>query len=258
MGNISLSIDTEPDLYSLNYKSIIEGIPPLIDILNKYNIKATFFITGDVLERYPNQFKKLMREGHEIALHGYRHKRFDILSNVKKQEDIKKSINLYKKIFKKNPTGFRAPQHSIDDETLKILKINNIQYDSSLTPWNFYHIIFFWKIKQRFFNNFKKMKINKTNGIYEIPASSFFFPFSSITIRVLPKSLLKIYLYLISKYKNSIFLMHSWDLIDIPKSKLSKFFPSKRFINNLDYSLNYLSKKNQFITINKLIPPIKT
>lgn len=258
MSNFYISIDTEPDLHGTSFKGISAGIPNLIKILDKYKIKATFFVTGDVLRSYPKYFKKLKKQGHEIAIHGYRHERLDDLSNLKKEENIRKSVELYKKIFNTYPKGFRAPQHSIDEKTLELLKKYGFKYDSSLTPWNFYHIIFFWKIKQKFLNNFKRMKPHKIDGFSEIPCSSLFFPFSSLTIRILPKFILKIYLYFISKFQNSIFLMHSWDLIDIPKSKISQFIGPKKFISKFDYSLNYLSKKGKFSILEKLVPPIHT
>jgi hypothetical protein len=257
MNNFYISVDTEPDLHNpFSFNGITKGILKLTELLDKYQIKATFFVTADILKKYPKVFQNLKKQGHEIALHGYKHERFDDLSYNKKEELIRKSVKIYKELFKTNPLGFRAPQHSIDNETLKILEKYDFKYDSSLTPWNFYHIFFFWKIKIKFFHNFKSMRLHKIGKIYEIPSSSMFFPFSALTIRVLPKFLLKIYLYFVSKLNNPVFLMHSWDVIDIPKSKLSRLFPPNVFLSKLDYSFSYLSKKGNFSIIKNLIPPI--
>ena len=136
---ISISIDIEPDIHTDKYSSL-KALPEFLKILNKYNVKATFFTTCDCLEKEPLIFKKIKKHGHEISLHGYEHKRFDVLSVKNKEIQIKKSIACFKKHLSISPKGFRAPQHSIDDETLDILKKYKFKYDSSLIPWNLYHI----------------------------------------------------------------------------------------------------------------------
>jgi peptidoglycan/xylan/chitin deacetylase (PgdA/CDA1 family) len=252
---IAISIDIEPDIHTDKYSSL-KALPEFLKILHKYNIKATFFTTCDCLEKKPQIFKKIKKEGHEISLHGYEHKRFDVLSTRNKEIQIKKSIECFKKHLSISPKGFRAPQHSIDDKTIKILRKNNFKYDSSLIPWNLYHIIFFWKIYVKFIHNFAPMKIHKRKGLLEVPMSSFILPFSSITLRILPKSLLMIYLHLISFFKNPVFLMHSWDLIEVPNSKLYKLCPLPQFLEKLEYMLNFFSKKRKFLTIDELAHPI--
>ncbi|MEM3405617.1 MAG: polysaccharide deacetylase family protein [Candidatus Pacearchaeota archaeon] len=255
MKIISFTIDVEPDLHSNTYKGITEGIPKILSLLNKYKIKATFFVTCDCIEKYPEVFKKLIKEGHEIALHGYRHVRFDELTYKEKEENIKKSIECFKKYLKIKPKGFRAPQHSIDKETLFLLKKYKFEYDSSITPWNFYHLLFFWKIKLKLVHNFRKMKPHFWGGLKEIPISSFIMPFSSVTLRILPKYLLMIYLFFISIYKKPIFMIHSWDLINIPNSKIYKLSKKEKFISQLEILLLFFSKKRKFVTLNNL-PPI--
>jgi len=90
----------------------------------------------------------------------------------------------------------------------------------------------------------------------EVPMSSFILPFSSVTLRILPLSLLTIYLHLISFFKNPVFLMHSWDLIEIPGSKLYKLCPLPLFLKKLEYLLKFFSQKRKFSTIEELACPV--
>ena len=102
------------------------------------------------------------------------------------------------------------------------------------------------------------MKPHFRKSLLEIPISSFVLPFSSVTLRFLPKSLLKVYFSLISSYKAPVFLMHSWDLIEISGSKLYKKCPKHKFLEKFEYMLNYFSKQRKFVTLTELADPIKT
>ena len=52
----------------------VEGnVDIILELLDKYNSKATFFILGWIAERFPNVVKKIYNQGHEIACHGFNH-----------------------------------------------------------------------------------------------------------------------------------------------------------------------------------------
>ena len=256
MKFVNISIDVEQDLHKNSYEGILKGLVQLTKILNKKNIKITFFVTAKILEKYPKIFQNLKKQGHEVALHGYNHERFDELSLKRKDELLKKSIKIYKKILNENPKGFRAPQHSIDDETLFLLKKYKFKYDSSLIPWNFHHILL-PQIKVKFSNNFKKMRIHKINELYEIPITSFILPLTAFTIRLLPFSFFKIYLRVVNLFQTKIFFMHSWDFIKLKNSRLYKRCPLNDLLKRYEYMLNYFGKDNKFETLVNF-PPFQT
>lgn len=252
MKSISFSVDVEPDLRTGEYKGVIPGLLELEKLLDKYHIKPTLFVTCDCIEKYPAIFKRLKKKGWEIALHGYRHERFDNLSLQQKTNAIQYSIKCFKKYLNIAPKGFRAPQHSINQESVEVLKKFKFNYDSSIIPWNFYHILFFWKIKVKFSHHFMPMKIHKMSGLKEIPISSFIMPFSSVSLRILPKFLLRPFYYFLSLYKSPVFFIHSWDLIEVKDSKLYDLCPKDKFMSRLESMIFYFSKKKQFITMNKI------
>lgn len=248
MKNFHITIDVEPDLHTKEYSSLQE-IHLFLDLLKKYNIKSTFFVTCDCIKKNPKIFQEIKKQGHELALHGFEHRRFDNLAFDEKKSDIENSIKCFKKYLKLKPVGFRAPQHSIDSDTLDLLKQNDFRYDSSIIPWNIYHLIVFWKIKINFFHNFESMKPHKKNNLLEIPISSFLLPFSSISLRILPKLLLKVFFYFLSLYKNPVFFMHSWDLIEIPESKIYRLCPKSEYLKRFELLLDYFSKNAESETL---------
>jgi len=189
---------------------------PLLDLLYKYDIKATFFVTGIILEKNPSIISKIRREGHEIGCHGYSHKRFDELPTYDKVWEIRDFLMLSHK-NKLKVYGFRAPQFSIDKETLDILKEYNLKYDSSYAPGSFAQILFFPnKILQLSRLIFSPNKIYyHANGLKEIPVSSFIFPVSTFSIRYFPQFIFRLLVMLSSILRNEIvFLSHSWDFED--------------------------------------------
>ena len=253
---ISLTIDAEPDLHTGDYKGITKGIPRLLNILQKHNIKATFFVTADALKKNSSFFKVLQKEGHEIALHGYKHVRFDNLSTKDKKRHILEAKKIYGKILNKKPKGFRAPQLAIDNATLEILESQGFQYDSSYAPLNLFQLIFFpTKLKlwiKSTFSPTKKYKI--INNLQEIPTSSFIFPFVSLAFRMFPKPLIMVFYNIVKMfYKDQIFFAHSWDFIKLNESKIDKLCPHEKFIDRLDYFILQAIKKNKFVKMEELI-----
>lgn len=49
------------------------GLPRVLDLLDKYGIRSTFFVPGWTAEKYPESVKEIVRQGHEVAAHGYMH-----------------------------------------------------------------------------------------------------------------------------------------------------------------------------------------
>lgn len=78
-----------------------ENTQVLLDILKKYNAKATFFLIGENAKKYPDLVKKLQQEGHTIANHTYSHLKFDgdlttFMNDINACEDEIKLYNTFK------------------------------------------------------------------------------------------------------------------------------------------------------------------
>ena len=133
------SIDVE-EWYHLEYfknsktdkkKSVMDGLHTFIKIVDKHNIKASFFIVGELIQTLKKTIKNLDIEGHDIGLHSYFHKR-PVVQNINEFiKDTKDTISEMKSILPNNSFGYRSPCFAIDRERLdEVIKLG-IQYDAS-------------------------------------------------------------------------------------------------------------------------------
>ncbi|NQU73719.1 MAG: polysaccharide deacetylase family protein [Candidatus Omnitrophica bacterium] len=112
------------------------AIPRFIDLFKKHEIHATFFITGEEVNKKPvnrRLVKRLHDAGHEIANHTYHHYfNFSDLPFTTKENEILDCHKLLEDITGDKVVGYRAPCYDIDQDTLDILRDNSYLYDSSL------------------------------------------------------------------------------------------------------------------------------
>ena len=110
----------------------------LLDLLEQYDQKATFFTLGNVAAKHPELIRKIADGGHEIASHGYNHHSIFNLSPKQVREDVGSSVKILEDISGKKVIGFRAPDFSIREYLFEwyceALAENGLKYDSSLFP----------------------------------------------------------------------------------------------------------------------------
>lgn len=110
----------------------------ILDLLENYQIKATFFIVGEVAERHPELVRLIFEKGHEIGCHGFYHRPLWRLTPESFREELNRFQNIIERvlgIIKIN--GFRAPCFSLNNNTrwaLKVLIEFNYRYDASIFP----------------------------------------------------------------------------------------------------------------------------
>ena len=109
----------------------------VLALLDDAGIKATFFTLGWVAERYPALMRRIADAGHEIASHGYDHRRVFTFTPEEFRNDLKKSRELIENTSGKQVTGYRAPSFSIDARTPwahEVLAQEGYAYSSSVAP----------------------------------------------------------------------------------------------------------------------------
>lgn len=127
---ICFTIDIEPD-FSLKDKYFgINDLPMLEEIVKKYKIKLTAFVTGKTLEENEDLLEVLRNMNAEIEQHSYLHQ----IGHDSKIDDIKKGIETHERIVGKNPIGYRAPQGIITKKEVFFLEEMGILFDSSIVP----------------------------------------------------------------------------------------------------------------------------
>ena len=100
-------------------------------------VKATFFVLGWIAERYPGLVRRIQQEGHEIACHGYAHKRIYTQSKEEFRQDVKRAKSILEDITGNEVMGYRAPNYSITNKSrwaFEVLIEEGFKYDSSIFP----------------------------------------------------------------------------------------------------------------------------
>lgn len=162
MRTIALTIDIEPDCppYLRTYRGIESGLPALLEVLEKYDVKATFFITGDVASKYPKEVAELARR-YEIGCHGYSHTRFDRMTCSEAADEIGKSSAVLRRLAG-GVISFRAPNLIFPERLLGLLKDNGYLIDSSLAKYKIGHL----------YRIYSGGKDDLDNGLLRIPVSA--------------------------------------------------------------------------------------
>lgn len=110
----------------------------LIDILKENDAKATFFITGDWCDRYPEDVKQFFDAGHEIGNHSDQHPHVEGMNVNDLINDTKECSRKIKMLTGKEPTLYRAPYGEFDDSlitTLDGMGMKVIQWDVDSIDW---------------------------------------------------------------------------------------------------------------------------
>jgi polysaccharide deacetylase family protein (PEP-CTERM system associated) len=109
----------------------------ILRILEEHEVKATFYVLGWVARRFPELVRAIARQGHEVASHGYGHRRVTTQSRAEFRDDIRQSKGLLEDLTGLPVWGYRAPSYSIGLDSLWAfdeLKAAGYRYDSSVFP----------------------------------------------------------------------------------------------------------------------------
>jgi len=211
----------------------------LLELFDKYSVKATFFILGWVAERYPQLIKDIDSQGHEVACHGYSHQLIYTQTLETFKEETRRSKHILEDIVGKQINGYRAASYSITNRSLWALDIlaeAGFTYDSSIFP--VYH------------DNYGipdspgepyVLKTSRGSQLVEFPLSTY--RIFGYALPVAGGGYFRLYPYWLSKYfykrlnkanKPFVFYLHPWEVDpDQPRVKAS-WLSEFRHYNNLD------------------------
>ena len=119
-----------------------ESTGVVLDILDRHEVKATFFVLGWIAEKAPELVRRIESAGHEIATHGYGHVLLTESSPEEFEKDLVKGLSVLRQCgVEKDIVGFRAPSFTVVETTMwamDILAKHGIKYDSSVFPVGFH------------------------------------------------------------------------------------------------------------------------
>ena len=116
---------------------VVPNTKNILSLLDKHNVKATFFVLGWTANKYPQLVKDIADKGHEISCHSYYHRLVYDLTPNEFREDTKQSKDILEQITGREVIGYRAPSYSITKKSLwalDILEELGFKYDSSIFP----------------------------------------------------------------------------------------------------------------------------
>jgi polysaccharide deacetylase family protein (PEP-CTERM system associated) len=116
---------------------IERNVDQLLQLLDDRRARATFFTLGWIAERHPSLIRRIVRQGHELASHGYGHHRASELDHVAFSHDIRHAKKLLEDIAGTAVIGYRAPSFSIGKGNLwafDCIAAAGYRYSSSIYP----------------------------------------------------------------------------------------------------------------------------
>jgi len=123
---------TSPSAISRGSYGANEGIPRILRLLEKYDLRATFFIPGYTAEQHREEVRAIVQAGHEIGHHGYLHEPPNLLDREQEEIMLRKGTEALEKVTGRRPVGFRSPSAELSPNTLSLLTDMGFIYDSSM------------------------------------------------------------------------------------------------------------------------------
>jgi polysaccharide deacetylase family sporulation protein PdaB len=115
-----------------------EDTRTLIDVLGRYGVKATFFVVGQWVDKYPESVRALAEAGHEVMNHSDDHAHFTKLSEAEIAENVNACSDKLEAVTGVRPTLFRAPYGEYDDRVIAAVEglgLQTVQWDVDSLDW---------------------------------------------------------------------------------------------------------------------------
>lgn len=175
-----------------------QGMPRLLDLYDKYGVKATFFYTGHIAKLYPDVVRMAHEHGHEVGSHGLTHevsKAFDVLSPEEQLSHLKQSKQILEDIIGEEVVSFRAPAARVDKKFPIIMQEAGFKVDSSVSSQRLDMMFSFGALKKlHWLTAPRKAYFTRTDNIFrrgdsevlEAPISAMGFPYIGTFMRIAP------------------------------------------------------------------------
>lgn len=139
------SVETEEKKVALSFDAAWgnEDTQRILDILKKYDIHVTFFMTGGWVEKYPDDVKKIKEAGHDLGNHSENHKNMSQLSDEECQQEVLKVHEKVKELTGVEMKLFRPPYGDYDNEVIKNVSACGyyaIQWNVDSLDWKNYGV----------------------------------------------------------------------------------------------------------------------
>jgi len=129
-GFIARGLTTPTAISRGEYDMVV--IPRLVALLEKYDIKGTFFTPGHTIDSTPECVMPYVEAGHELAHHGWTHRLPVTMERAEEEEELVRGNESIKRISGRTARGYRSPAWDLSPNSIELLLKHGIKYDSSL------------------------------------------------------------------------------------------------------------------------------
>lgn len=106
------------------------AVPLILELLERHELKATFFVPGRVGERHPDRVREIIAAGHEVGLHGYTHRSPQALTADEEREELTRARAVLEDLGA-TLHGYRSPSWEFSPHTVELLAGQNLRYSSN-------------------------------------------------------------------------------------------------------------------------------
>ncbi len=207
-----------------------QGMPRLLDLYDKYGVKATFFYTGHIAQLFPDVVRMAHERGHEVGSHGLTHevsKAFDVLSPEEQLSHLRQSKQILEDIIGEEVVSFRAPAARVDKKFPQIMKEAGFKVDSSVSSQRLDMMFSFGALKKlnwltaprhAYFAQEENIFRKGESEVLEVPISAMGFPYIGTFMRIAPGlnrfTRQMLYLETLCNGRQFVFLTHPNEFID--------------------------------------------
>lgn len=206
-----------------------EGIPALLDLYDRFGVKATFFYIANFAREHPEMVRLVQDAGHEVALHGLTHDyrvSYDTMSLEEQVAQLTEAKRILEDITGAEVVSFRSPALRVNGFTPLALKETGFRFDSSVAPQR---IDMFMSLGSKnklqwlgaprapYVAAIDNLARRGESGIVEVPVSSEWCPYIGTFMRISPAltSVVRRFLYweTVGSRKVVNFLIHPQELL---------------------------------------------
>ena len=253
------STNKHPDRWGSLEARVEANTDRLLALLAEYDVRATFFVLGQVADQYPDMIRRIDAAGHEIGAHGYSHLKVNHLTPERFAEEVDRALESLTRLTRQSIAGHRAPYFSINGQSLwalEVLRDKGFQYDASFFPTR--NMLYGYPDAPRFPHK------HQASGLIEFPASTALWvgrkwPIAGgFYVRSLPYAIIRAALQQINRHgQPAIMYVHPWELDT--GQRHNKVTPRERVTHyhgrgSLERKLRRLFSEFHFAPLHDLMP----
>ena len=146
------------------------AVSHVLDLLDEYSAKATFFVVGWVAEKHPSVVREIVARGHDAGCHSYGHQMLFSMTPDQFRADTRRARAVIEQAGGRAVSGYRAPCFSITPKTawaIQVLSDEGFLYDSSVFP--VFHDVYGWPGAKRH----EHILQTRSGPLWEFPPATF-------------------------------------------------------------------------------------